>query len=364
VYAYQGGPVTLTGSTVAENVLYDGSGSFGASGNLGPANNGVGGGLALSVLSAPSTLINSTVANNTIYGPLNASGSSSAVGAGIYTNASLQLYSDTIAGNSISGQAASLQSGGGVYNETTLGGVVTMANTIVAQNSAANAPDFSGPVSSSDHDLIGDGTGSSGFSAARGDQVGTTAAPINPLLTPLQNNGGPTWTMALLPGSPAIDKGDNHAARAATDQRGFARIVNRTIDIGATEYQTDLRVTLSATPNPVHAGNTITYTITVTNAGPDTAGAVTLTDLLPPGTTFVSFNGPSGWTLVNPSGISPATATTQSMAPGASATFTLVVQVNAGTASGTVISDTATVTPPPWDSKPDNNSATVKTTVA
>jgi uncharacterized repeat protein (TIGR01451 family) len=274
------------------------------------------------------------------------------------------LYSDTVAGNSISGQAASSQAGGGVYNDNLNGGTVTMANTIVAQNSAANAPDFFGTVSSSDHDLIGDGTGSTGFSAAHGDQVGTTAAPINPMLTPLQNNGGPTWTMAPLPGSPAIDKGDNVAARAAVDQRGLPRIVNKTIDVGAVEYQADVRVTLSATPNPVHAGGNITYTISVTNAGPDTAGTVTLSDLLPPGTTFVSFTGPTGWTLSNPGGSTPATATTATLAPGASSTFTLVVQVNANTASGTVLGDTAGVTPPPWDPRTENNRAAVKTTVS
>jgi uncharacterized repeat protein (TIGR01451 family) len=170
--------------------------------------------------------------------------------------------------------------------------------------------------------------------------------------------------MALLPGSPAIDKGNNRTARAAVDQRGLPRIVSKTIDIGATEFQTDLKVTLSATPKLVPAGGTISYTITVTNAGPDTAGAVTLSDLLPPGTTFVSFNAPSGWTLTNPSGGSPATATTASLAPGTSATFTLVVQVNATAAAGTVLSDTATVPPPPRDPKTTNNSATVKTTVS
>src|SRR5262249_60736280 len=56
----------------------------------------------------------------------------------------------------------------------------------------------------------------------------------NPLLGPLQDNGGPTPTMALLPGSPALDAGCNSNA-PATDQRGFARIANGTIDIGAFE---------------------------------------------------------------------------------------------------------------------------------
>src|SRR5207244_11402345 len=56
---------------------------------------------------------------------------------------------------------------------------------------------------------------------------------VNPLLGPLQNNGGPTPTMALLPGSPALDAGNNTNA-PAFDQRGtgFPRIVNGIIDIG------------------------------------------------------------------------------------------------------------------------------------
>jgi hypothetical protein len=71
-------------------------------------------------------------------------------------------------------------------------------------------PNVSGTVASSDHDLIGDGSGSSGFGASgSGDQVGTSAAPINPGLGPLQNNGGPTFTMALLPGSPALGAGSS-----------------------------------------------------------------------------------------------------------------------------------------------------------
>ena len=59
---------------------------------------------------------------------------------------------------------------------------------------------------------------------------------------PLADNGGPTMTMALLAGSPAIDHGSNSLAVGAdgkplaTDQRGFVRIVNGTVDIGAYEY--------------------------------------------------------------------------------------------------------------------------------
>src|SRR5262249_24386113 len=57
------------------------------------------------------------------------------------------------------------------------------------------------------HNLIGDGSGSTGFTAT-GEIVGSSANPINPHLGPLQDDGGPTQTMALLSVSPAIDTGD------------------------------------------------------------------------------------------------------------------------------------------------------------
>jgi hypothetical protein len=89
-------------------------------------------------------------------------------------------------------------------------------------------------LNSQGHNLIGDGTGGSGFDPT--DLVGTSANPIDPLLGPLQDNGGPTQTMALLVGSPAIGAGDPTNA-PPTDQRGASRIFNGTIDIGAYEVQ-------------------------------------------------------------------------------------------------------------------------------
>ena len=99
----------------------------------------------------------------------------------------------------------------------------------------------SGSTSSGGNNLIRNpGTGSNAF--------GGSSSNADPMLDPngLQNNGGPTPTLALLPGSPAIDTGDNALipGRVTTDQRGpgFARIVNGTVDIGAFEVQ--------AAPNP------------------------------------------------------------------------------------------------------------------
>ena len=103
------------------------------------------------------------------------------------------------------------------------------------------------------YSLIGDGTGSGltaapvGTPDANGNLIGTHANPINPLLGPLTNNGGPTSTMAVLAGSPAIDAGSNAFAidpntyvPLADDQRGnlFNRISGKAVDIGAYELPT------------------------------------------------------------------------------------------------------------------------------
>jgi hypothetical protein len=99
---------------------------------------------------------------------------------------------------------------------------------------AGSDPDLSGAFTSLGHNLLGLSGGSLGLiNGVNGDLVGTAAAPINPLLGPLANNGGPTFTMALLPGSPAIDAGDDTLTGA--DQRGFPRLCGQHVDIGAYE---------------------------------------------------------------------------------------------------------------------------------
>src|SRR5262249_42690276 len=74
---------------------------------------------------------------------------------------------------------------------------------------------------------------------------GNLVGVADPKLGPLGSNGGPTYTHALLPGSPAIDAGDNALGVdnmgqfLTTDQRGAARVVNGTVDIGAFETPTE-----------------------------------------------------------------------------------------------------------------------------
>ena len=102
----------------------------------------------------------------------------------------------------------------------------------------------------------------------------------------------------------------------------------------------NLSATNVASPNPVQAGTPITYTQVVTNTGSSAITNGTFTEATPANTTFVSITPPAGWTCVGfPA--NPCTAT--SVAAGSSGTFTVVYQVNAGTAAGTVITDTVTV---------------------
>jgi uncharacterized repeat protein (TIGR01451 family) len=128
----------------------------------------------------------------------------------------------------------------------------------------------------------------------------------------------------------------------------------------------DLAVTKSDAPDPILAGNNITYTINVTNNGPSDSLSVTLTDSVPANTTFVSFAAPAGWTATMPAaGASgTVTATTSSLIAGASATFTLVVNVSSATPVGTTITNTATATSGTSDPNSANNTANATTLVA
>ncbi|HYH68769.1 MAG TPA: Calx-beta domain-containing protein [Urbifossiella sp.] len=125
----------------------------------------------------------------------------------------------------------------------------------------------------------------------------------------------------------------------------------------------DLSVVVSDLPDPVVAGTELTYTITVHRAGPSDARNVTLADVLPAGTTFVSFAAPAGWVSVTPNvgGTGPLTATRASLAAGAAdQVFTLVVRVNPDTPA---VSHTVTVRSDAVDLNSGDNAATEATEV-
>jgi hypothetical protein len=232
---YNSGTLTVTNTTLSGNSAAYHGGAIANSGTL--------------------TVSNSTVSGNTAAGYYIAGG-------GIYNSGTLTITNTTLSGNSAS-------YGGGIFDES---GPVTLTNVTLTANWTLNggggggfhvssgspvlhntliAGNFRGSTGttrddvygtldpSGDYNLIGDGTGMTGLSnGVNGNLVGSHNAPIDPLLGPLTDNGGPTFTHALLSGSPAIDAGNNDYA-TDWDQRGdgFPRIVNGIIDIGAFEVQ-------------------------------------------------------------------------------------------------------------------------------
>jgi hypothetical protein len=178
------------------------------------------------------TMVNSTISGNT--STFNNAGITLQTGNSAATSI-VNLTNCTITNNSVSGNttraAIWLQPGAGTN-------VLNLNNTIVSGNLANGAPaDIEGMADpSSSFNLIGTGGGLT-------NGVNSNIVGINdPGLAPLADNGGPTFTHALLAGSPAIDAGNS---TLTTDQRGFARPYDSPLypnaangsDIGAFEYQ-------------------------------------------------------------------------------------------------------------------------------
>ncbi|MEW5985729.1 MAG: choice-of-anchor Q domain-containing protein [Chloroflexota bacterium] len=220
---YNTGTMTLNHSTVAGNTA-DGFYGGGTAG-------GVYNGGALYV-------INSTFSNNFAWVNDNSGGG---YGGAILNRGTLQISNSTIADNTAA------ISGAGIYQGAA--GTTTLRNSVVATNVGNNTHDCGGrPITSAGYNLIGNATGCN-FQATTGDQVGTSGNLIDPLLGPLQDNGGATQTHALLTGSPAIDTADpagcaDHQGNLLTvDQRGYLRPADgdgngsAVCDIGAYEAQ-------------------------------------------------------------------------------------------------------------------------------
>ena len=218
--------ITITDCTISGNsTTLNGGGILGAATLLTVANSTISGNSAgtsgggISVSPGPVGVdLDSSIVNSTISG--NSAGTS---GGGIGTSTTLRVANCTITGNSA-------PSGGGIYNV----GSVEVSDTILnAGASGENIFNDGGTITSDGYNLSSDDGG--GYLTGPGDQTNT-----DPLLGPLQNNGGPTFTHGLLPGSPAIDAGDpNFSPPPSNDQRGcpFDRVSNGRIDIGSFETQ-------------------------------------------------------------------------------------------------------------------------------
>ncbi|HYG81107.1 MAG TPA: Calx-beta domain-containing protein, partial [Pyrinomonadaceae bacterium] len=188
-------------------------------------------------------------------------------GGGVYNlTGTINITNSTIAGNLATGPEGQPSRGGGVYSQS---GVVNLKSTIVASNTApAVGNDISGPVTSHGFNLIQDPSDSSIIQQPT-DIFGTV-----PKLGTLGNHGGRTQTIALLTGSPAIDKGTRNGLTGplSTDQRGagFPRPVNDPAipnaaggdgtDIGAFEVQPTVRFSVAAY-NVSESGGQATITV-------------------------------------------------------------------------------------------------------
>jgi len=164
-------------------------------------------------------MTNCTISDNLAVG---ITSSDTGYGGGISNGGNLQINITTIAHNSATGGAGAF--GGGIYRSGPTN--LTRTNsTIIALNSASTGPDFTGggALESIGYNIIGNNADAV-INSQPTDQIGTPGAPIDPLLGPLADNGGPTLTHALLSGSPAIDKGKSGGV--FVDQRRFHRPID------------------------------------------------------------------------------------------------------------------------------------------
>jgi hypothetical protein len=289
------GSLTLNNDTLSGNNAVGGNGGAGGfSGSRGApgGSGGAGSGGGLYVAAGTVTLTNDTFSSNNAVGgnggPGGAAprdgygfvtgpgGSGGAGGAGSGGALCAAAGTVTLNDNTLSTNNADGGNGGGAAfgggMDVVSSSNVLLHNTLVAANLASGNPsDIQGSLNTaSDYNLIGDGSG--GISTANHNLLGSSASPLNPLLAPLGNYGGPTQTMALMPGSPAKGAGDITNA-PATDQRGpgFPRIVGGTIDIGAFEVQNNsptpsISLTVAGFPSNIVAGTGGNFTVTVHNA--------------------------------------------------------------------------------------------------
>jgi hypothetical protein len=170
-------------------------------------------------------------------------------GGAILNYGTLRLWASTVADNNANGV------GGGLDNH----GSATMAGTIVAQSYSGG--NCSGAVTDDGYNL--DDDGSCAFSAATGSQ-----SDVDPELSALTDNGGPTDTQAPAPGSPALDRippgteADGTLLCPGTDQRGVSRPQGTDCDVGAVELVAQSQAVTSADRVTAPTRSPLSFTVT------------------------------------------------------------------------------------------------------
>ena len=265
---YNLGTLTITNSTISGNKTGAGGISGGGAGGSG----GLGGGIMNAA--GTLTLTNSTVSNNqTGAGGSGTSTGSGGDGGGIWNISMLTVGNSTIAVNQVgTGRGAGIR---------TIAGTTTLKSTIVGANLPSDN-DVDGNVQSDGFNLIQSITGGT---ITPNPGAGPSIIGQSPQLKALADNGGPTMTHLLQPGSPAIDKGN--AFGLTEDQRGFARSAGATVDIGSVEVNYTISTTLG-TPQSTAINTSFSNQLkaTVQESG------ITQSDL--PVTFTAPASGPSG----------------------------------------------------------------------
>jgi hypothetical protein len=320
--------VTLTNCTISGNSASDSGGGIDAYENLtmigctvsGNSASGAGAG-GIDTSHGTVTLTNSTIADNSAtaqYG----------IGGIRKGGSALRLTDCTVADNA-----------GGNVGGIELQGEPIVANTIIAGNvltssdgsAPGSAPDVGGPVDSLGHNLIGNPSGSSGW-------VSTDLKNCNPLLAVLANYGGPTQTMALLPGSPAIGAGSASITGVmlpTTDQRGDPRTTSGALDMGAFESRGftihfSSGSDQSATVNTAFAAPLVA-SVSSTDGEPVAGGFVTLT--APVSGASCTFPDGIEWATINSSGLASINVSANAIASSARKRRDLVTTTARGSSS-------------------------------
>ena len=255
-----GGTLTIESSTLSGNYAGDYGGGIENSGALIINNSTLSGNTGEFTGGAILNQGSLTVSNSTLSG-----NATQLHGGGIWTGGQCAISNSTLSSNNG-------MNGGAINNRL---GILEIENTILNRGDlGSNIVNDSGTVTSHGYNLSSDDGG--GFLNGPGDQINT-----DPMLGPLQDNGGPTFTHELLQGSPAIDAGDpNFTPPPYYDQRGpdFWRVRNGRIDVGSFEVQQGTTPsptptsTASPTPTPT-ATSTTTATATATPTLTPTATA-------------------------------------------------------------------------------------------